>query len=312
MIACLRKLRGALACRDLNRSVAQRQAARRVRHHSWFKSSSVLFFVLGTLLARVFCTSSSNCDFSRWELQMFGLKSACVHAVVLSAMVGGGAISAGRSRRCHPLWRATAVDRPAGARRDQAAAGLRPLGRAGQQGGRHLRRRQEVQGRDRLRRLSVQHAARGADHRADDHPGQRQLPVRRVRFRRREGCEHGLGEIQGADDRRRGVIVAGLRPGLQIPVRYLHAERHADNAADADHQDQGAGREEGRDSGAQRSVPAGDRAGDGEVGQGQRHGGRSISRNMQSARSTTRRRCRRSSRSRRNGSSSPATSTTCC
>ncbi len=61
---------------------------------------------------------------------------------------------------------------------DQAAAGLRPLGRAGQQGRRHFGRRQEIQGRDRLRGLSVQHAALGADHRADDHPGQHQLPVR--------------------------------------------------------------------------------------------------------------------------------------
>ena len=130
---------------------------------------------------------------------MFGLKSACVHAVVLSAVVGGAAISAAKADDVIRFGAPLPLTGPLAPEGDQAAAGLRPLGRAGQQGRRHLGRRQEVQGRDRLRRLSVQHAARGADHRADDHPGQRQLPVRRVRFGRRQGREHGLREIQGAD-----------------------------------------------------------------------------------------------------------------
>jgi len=86
-----------------------------------------------------------------------------------ASVIPGGRLttSSASARRC--------LDRSAGAGGDQAAARLRPVGRASQQGRRNRDRREEVQGRDRLCRLSIQpRTARGADHRADDHPGKYQ------------------------------------------------------------------------------------------------------------------------------------------
>jgi len=145
----------------------------------------------------------------------------------------------------------TAVNRTIGAGGDQTATGIRPLGRTGQQIRRNFGRGQEVQGRDRLCRLSIQYAARGAVIRANDHPGQCQLPVRAVRLRRRP--------------RRRARFPKNTRC-RRLPPRRPHRRSYdqgykylfgtftpndnPDHAANQDYQIAGARREKSRDFGA--------------------------------------------------------------
>ena len=163
--------------------------------------------------------------------------------------------------------RAAAVDRPAVAGRRQAEAGLRPVGGDRQCQGRHHRRRQDLQGRDRLCRLCLQHAARGAGGRAADHRRQGQLPVLAVRLGRRQGRQQRVGEVRHPDHRGHRLVGAGLRPGLQVSVRNIHAQRHPDRAARGYRGQARRQREAGRHSRPQRPVPAGDRRGDAEVGE---------------------------------------------
>ncbi len=100
------------------------------------------------------------------------------------------------------------------------------------QGRRHQGRRQDLQGRDRLCGLCLQHAARGAVGRTADHPGQGQLPVLAVRLGRRQGRQQRLREIQGIP-----TIAATASSdqvydqGYKYPVRHLYAEPDADRAA---------------------------------------------------------------------------------
>ena len=98
----------------------------------------------------------------------------------------------------------------------EAETRLRSLGRSGQRQRRHQGRRQDLQGRDRLHRLCLEHAARGAVRRADDHRGQGAIPVRAVRLRRNQGGERHFREVRHADARADGVVGGDLRPGLQI------------------------------------------------------------------------------------------------
>ena len=187
-----------------------------------------------------------------------------------------------RRRRCIPGRRArhragrhqgrrpAAIDRPAVAGGPQAETRLRSVGRGGQRQGRDQGRRQDLQGRDRLHRLCLEHAARRAVGRADDHRGQGQLPVRAVRLRRHQGVERRLREIRHPDDRADGVVGGGVRPELQVPVRDAHAQRHgvrADRQARDREEPEHQARRHPR---AQRSVPAGRRPGVREGGQGRR------------------------------------------
>ena len=133
--------------------------------------------------------------------------------------------------------------------------------------GRHHGRRQDLQGRDRLCRLCIQYAARRAGGRAADQRRQGQLPVLAVRVGGRQGRQQRVGEVRHTHHRGHRVVGAGLRPGLQVSVRNVHAQRHADRTARGHRGQARCQREARRHSRAQRPVPAGDRRGDAEVGE---------------------------------------------
>ncbi len=69
-----------------------------------------------------------------------------------------------------------------------------------------------------------------------------------------------LREVRRADDRRDRVVGAGLRPGLQVPVRHVHAQRHAHRTARRHRAQAGRRRAARRHPRAQRPLPARHRA----------------------------------------------------
>jgi hypothetical protein len=123
--------------------------------------------------------------------------------------------------------RAAGVDRRTRRFRQEAEARIRPVARAGQRGRRHLRGRQEVQGRARHLRLPDRRQARRRTRREAHQRGQGLVHDRAVRLGTHEDHRRRRRALRRAD--RRGRLLRGsARPGLQASIRHAGAVERPD------------------------------------------------------------------------------------
>ena len=201
--------------------------------------------------------------------------SVMAAGIALASMLSGPALAQDVIKVGAPL----PLTGPLSPEGHQAAARLQSLGRSRQRQGRHQGRRQDLQGRDRLRRLRVEHArarCRSAERLITEDKVQFPVLRRSARARPRPRARSRRSTRSRCSRRRHPRRRSSTR---NIKYLFGDAYRQRDRARSriaklVDRQEQGD--QAGRDPRPQRSVPARDRAGDGEGGQGRGHGGRHV------------------------------------